>query len=102
MNHVTTTLAGCNFRPSEARAACKALEVGEALTLEADPFNKYDSNAIKVLTIDPHGEEGHFIGFVAKADNSTISAALLRGEELAAEVIAFESSIKPIIEITLP
>ena len=96
MNHVTTTLAGANFRPSEARAVCKALEIGEAVTLEADPDNEYDENAVRIMA------RGEFIGFVAKADNSAVSAALLRGEELTAEVIAFESSIKPVIEITLP
>lgn len=102
MSHITTTLAGCNFRPVEARHACKALEIGEQLLLEADPFNKYDGNAVKVLTADDHAGEGHFIGFIARADNSAIFAALQRGEELSCEVIAFESSIKPILEIDLP
>ncbi len=102
MNHITTVLAGANFRPSEARAVCKALQIGDKVFLEADPFNEYDSNAVKVLADSGTDEEDIFIGFVAKADNSAVAAALERGEELDAEVIAFESSIKPIIEITLP
>ncbi len=95
MPSIYTTLAGANFRPSEARARCKELAIGEILSLETDPENEHDSSAVKVIA------DEHFIGFIPKADNSAIFAALERGEDLICEVVGFESSIKPMLEITL-
>lgn len=95
MPTITTVLAGCNFRPSEARARCKQLRLREAVELEADPNNEYDNHAVRVLVDD------QFIGFVARADNGAIFAALQRDEPYSAEVVGFQGSIKPIIEITL-
>ena len=95
MPTIQCTLAGANFRPSEARAVCKALNIGDELDLEADPTNEYDSNAVKVIA------EGEFIGFIPKTDNGPIVAALNRGEEVRVSVVAFESSIKPVLEVEL-
>jgi hypothetical protein len=96
MPSINTVLAGCNFRPAEARERCKQLGIGEQVELEADPDNEYDGNAVKVLA------DGVFIGFVARADNGPVFAALNRDEEVRAEVVGFQSSIKPILEIELP
>lgn len=95
MSTFQCTLAGANFRPVEAREVCKSLGIGETLELEADPENQYDSNAVKVIAY------GEFIGFIPKSDNAPVAAALDRGEEILVEVVGFESSIKPILEITL-
>lgn len=95
MPSIQCTLAGANFRPSEARERCKALRIGEELELEPDPENPYDSNAIKVLA------DEHFIGFIPKTDNVPVLAAINRGEDLRVTVIAFESAIKPVLEIEL-
>lgn len=89
------TLAGANFRPADAREVCKSLSIGDTLELEADPANPYDSNAVRVIA------SGEFIGFIPKTDNTAVAAALTRGEEVLVEVVGFESTIKPILEITL-
>jgi hypothetical protein len=96
MPTITCTLAGAKFRPAEARAAVKELQLGQALELEPDPENEYDSQAVRVFTYD------EWIGFIPKADNGPIFAALQRGEAVGCEVVAFESSLKPVLEITLP
>ena len=89
------TLAGANFRPADAREVCKSLGIGDTLELEADPSNPYDSNAVKVIA------EDIFIGFIPKSDNTDVAAALARGEEVLVEVVGFEATLKPILEITL-
>ena len=55
-------LRGVNFRPIEAKVRVQELTEGHALTLEREPYNEHDSNAIKV--IDPESEI--FLGYVAK------------------------------------
>lgn len=55
-------LVGANFRPQECRDICATLEVGQGLSLERDPFNAYDENAIKVMFTDLSGS--YHIGFV--------------------------------------
>lgn len=96
MPSFTTTLAGANFRPSEARDMCKSLDIGEQLTLIPDPENPYDSNAVQVHAY------GVFIGFIPKGDNNAVFAALERGEEVSCEVVGAMSGLKPVLEITFP
>lgn len=96
MTIITTTLAGANFRPADAREVTKRLVIGETLELEQDPFNEYDASAVKVIA------EDIFIGYIPKADNKEIFNALSRGELITAEVVAFEASLKPVLEIELP
>lgn len=45
----------------------KRLEKNDPLLLEREADNKYDSNAIKVLTID-----GEKLGYIPKKDNSIL------------------------------
>lgn len=100
---IQTILAGANFRPAEAKECLKSLSIGDQVFLEADPDNEYDSNAVKIIALDEEGNE-HFIGFVAKTDNSAIAEYLADNPaaELDAEIIGFESTLKPIVEINLP
>lgn len=93
---IICTLAGANFRPGDAREVCRHLTIGEILDLEADPGNEYDANAVRVIA------DGTFIGFIPRSDNGAISQLLATGETLTAEVIGFESSLKPILSIELP
>jgi hypothetical protein len=78
-------LVGVNFRPAEAREIVANLVPGDELSLERDPFNQYDDNAIKVLWTEqvlvddpdnPEEEpdertfangETHFIGFIERS-----------------------------------
>tara|TARA_B100000242_G_C42931632_1_gene432062 strand:- start:536 stop:847 length:312 start_codon:yes stop_codon:yes gene_type:complete len=56
-------VAGVSFHKQKV----ESLTEGDILTLERDPENKYDSNAVKILN-----SEGEMIGFVPKEFNSAI------------------------------
>lgn len=56
-------VAGVSFHKQKV----ESLTEGDILTLERDPENKYDSNAVKILN-----PEGEMIGFVPKEFNSAI------------------------------
>lgn len=70
-----THLVGSNFRPAECREIVKTLEEGTVLTLERDPDNQYDSNAVKV-TLD-----GNHLGFIPKSDNADLANEMDHGKE---------------------
>lgn len=89
------TMVGAGFRPVEARDIVKQLSIGAPVTLVADPDNPYDSNAVQVVVDDVH------IGFVPKEENGVLAMVLRGGQTLEAEVIAFESTLKPVIEYDL-
>lgn len=55
-------MVGANFRPQECRDICDTLEVGQTLRLEREPYNMYDSNAIKVIYSDLASE--YHIGYI--------------------------------------
>lgn len=90
---LTVTMVGAQFRPPEAKALTKAIDIGQLVELRADPDNEYDSTAVAVYYEDTH------IGFIPKAMNGELFTRLQEGEEITAEVVAFESSLKPILEI---
>ena len=87
------TMVGANFRPSQARALVKELSIGDMLDLRRDEDNEYDENAIAVYSDDTH------IGFVPKTHNSALAASMAAGAVYDAEVIAFESTLKPILDV---
>ena len=71
-------IAGVQYRPrNEILTAAKELNEGDVLILEPEPTNKYDPNAVKILT-----EEGIFLGYVPKKFSSEISAMLQIDENL--------------------
>ncbi len=92
---VITTLMGANFRPATAKAMLREAVIGERLSLEPDAENEYDPSAVRVI------RNGEHVGFVARGDNGPIFARLTAGDELFAEIIAFESVLKPVLEINL-
>ena len=59
----------------------KRLEKNDPLILEREADNKYDSNAIKVLTID-----GEKLGYIPKRDNCIFSRLMDAGKILHARV----------------
>lgn len=93
---ILTSLAGLNFRPASAKEAVDAIAVGDELTLERDPTNEYDSNAVRV--IDP--ASGEFIGFIPKVDNTEIAQALDDGLEVTCKVVSFLATRKPGFKVT--
>lgn len=93
--HIKTTLAGANFRPKEAKEIVRDLAKNQAVTLQPEPYNEYDSNAIKILCL------GEFIGYVARANNVELSQAFEANADLkyVAKVYACDGGLKPIIAI---
>lgn len=90
---LTVPMVGATFRPVEARDIVKRLTIGDTVQLIADPNNEYDTTAVAVYSDDVH------IGFIPKESNSALFAVLMDGAEITAEIIAFESTLKPVLEI---
>lgn len=89
------TMVGAAFRPAAAKDIIKGLAIGDTVDLITDPNNEYDNTAVACYVDDVH------IGFVPKESNSALFASLEEGNEHTATVIAFESTIKPVLEIDL-
>lgn len=70
-----TQIRGTSFRPALARAVADQLEEGEEVTLEREPSNPYDHNAVRIIA---HGE---FIGYVQADLTPHISPILDAGEQ---------------------
>lgn len=89
-------LMGANFRPASTKEHIRnELSVGSELSLARDPYNEYDSNAVKVLDGD------YFLGFVSKETAVDIAPLLDSGWTGTAKILSFLSEIKPHLEITL-
>jgi len=64
-------IAGVQFRPKEDIAkAVKEMKVGDQLILDPEPTNRFDPNAVKILS------GGGFLGYVPKKYSSKISALI--------------------------
>lgn len=87
-------LMGANFRPREAKDVIRALGIGDTVRLEADPDNEYDATAVAVYSDETH------IGFIPKESNSAIFAVLMEGAQISATIIAFQTELKPVLEIS--
>lgn len=70
MPHHQTYIAGARFRRPASEAVLH-LPVGAELALEAEPSNKFDPNAVKVLL------NGIHVGFIPNDGTSAAVAALL-------------------------
>lgn len=91
----TCPVVGVSFRGGEVRNLVKSLNIGDTLTLRADPENEYDSSAVAVDYLGTH------IGFIPKGENAETFEHLMNGGTAEGEITMFETSIKPIIEVTL-
>lgn len=74
-----TDIAGTRYVDNQD--VFKKLEKNDPLLLEREADNKYDSNAIKVLTID-----GEKLGYIPKRDNSIFTRLMDSGKILHARV----------------
>lgn len=90
---LTVTMVGASFRPAAAKEVLKQLRPGDKVQLRADPTNEYDSTAVAV------DYAHHHIGFIPRDSNSALFAVLMGGAEISAKIIAFESTLKPVLEI---
>lgn len=80
---VEALVRGTQFRPIEAKAFVNEVEEGTVLTLQREPSNPYDENAIKVLSPDP---DAIHIGYVAKEIAAEIAPVMDSGVVLTAKV----------------
>lgn len=92
---IQTSLAGAQFRPSDAKELIKTIVHGDELTLERDPENEYDANAIRVLFDDI------FIGFVPRADAANLAPLMDSGTEPVCVCIGSVGTLKPAFEIQI-
>ena len=69
-------LVGINFRHLDARTVASNLAEGDILTLEREPSNQFDINAIKVI----HPESGEFIGYIARMVAAEIAVLIDQGK----------------------
>ena len=74
-----TNIAGTRY--CDNQDVFKRLEKNDPLLLEREADNKYDSNAIKVLTAD-----GEKLGYIPKRDNSIFTLLMDAGKILHARV----------------
>lgn len=77
-----TDIAGTRYVDNQD--VFKKLEKNDPLLLEREADNKYDSNAIKVLTID-----GEKLGYIPKRDNSIFTRLMDSGKILHARVYSY-------------
>jgi len=91
---LTVPMVGATFRPPEAKEVVRNLIIGDRVELRADPNNEYDRTAVAVYSNDVH------IGFIPRESNSALFAVLMDGAEISAEIIAFENTLKPVLEIS--
>lgn len=92
-------LMGANFRPKETREVLVGLPTGQELSLERDPENPYDPNAVKV---NYETEDGPvWLGFVEKAIAAEIAPLLDRDCTATCRIIGWLGTIKPHLEIEI-
>lgn len=96
---VFVNMVGVTFRGREAMDIVKKLtsQDGDKLSLEAEPDNPHDSNAVKVI----HNSTGMHIGYLARENNFEISQALQNGtDSFDIEIVGFENTVKPTLLIS--
>jgi hypothetical protein len=75
-------IAGVQFRPVNVQEAIKHLKEGDELILDPEPDNKYDPNAIRILTEVEFEEAGkqmvtrEHIGYVPKKFSAELTALI--------------------------
>jgi hypothetical protein len=83
-------LAGSQYHAlARTPEVADALRVGDRLTLTREPGNRHDRNAVRV------DWRGHPLGYVPRAENRAVAAALDRGERLEARVVRLRATHDP-------
>lgn len=85
-------LVGNSFRTADEQAFMHGMVAGETLTLERDPENPYDDNAIKVIADEFH------LGFVERQWAEDIAPLMDNGQ--AFHVTVLTVGRKPLLELT--
>lgn len=83
----SSPLAGSQYYAMEA--FWSEIRVGDALTLVREPDNKHDRNAIRV------DWRGHKLGYVPRAQNRAVAAAMDAGDKLSTRVSSLSDNKNP-------
>ena len=83
----SSPLAG--FRYHEAPQIWSELRVGDPLTLEREPGNPHDANAVSVAW------HGHKLGYVPRRENGAVAHGLDRGAPLRARLSRLQEHPNP-------
>lgn len=80
-------LAGSQYH--EAEAQWPRLKVGDPLTLSREADNRHDGNAVRVEW------RGHLLGYLPRARNRLLAAAIDRGDRLGARIARLSADPDP-------
>ena len=69
------------------------IQLGDRLTLTREPDNRHDRNAIRVEW------RGHKLGYVPRAQNAAVAAALDAGDRLSARVSSLSDNKNPWLRV---
>jgi hypothetical protein len=94
MTTITAPLVGMRHHPG-ASEKLETLGFGDGLVLEREPENPYDTNAIKVFTLD-----NIFLGYIAR-EYAADWAQTFDGNDLPEAHLTFGSNGWPRVEIEL-
>lgn len=83
----SSPLAGSQYYA--AGAMWQEMRVGDALTLVREPDNRHDRHAIRVEW------RGHKLGYVPRAENRAVAAAMDQGEPLVARIARLSEHPNP-------
>ena len=83
----SSPLAGSQYYA--ASAMWRKMQVGDALELIREPDNRHDRNAIRVEW------RGHKLGYVPRAENRAVAAAIDQGDKLAARISRLTEHANP-------
>ena len=83
----SSPLAGSQFH--DLGEVVHQIRVGDSLTLQREPANPHDTNAIRVLW------QGRMLGYVPRRENRAIARAMDRGQPLLARVVALKPDASP-------
>ena len=101
MTTFTTNLQGVNFRGADIVDFVRnELNEDTELSLERDPENEYDANAIKVFARAYDGKL--WIGFVEKSIAEDLAPAIDSGEAVRSiSIVGWLNPLKPVLEIVM-
>lgn len=87
----SSPLAGYNYH--QAAAVFAAMRPGDALALVREPDNPHDARAIRV------DWKGHTLGYVPRAQNAALAAALDEGAPMTARISRLRPSRSPRLRV---
>ena len=87
----SSPLAGSQYYAMEAFWA--DIKVGDALSLIREPDNRHDKHAIRVEW------RGHKLGYVPRAENRVVAAAMDQGDNMAARIAKLRENANPWLRV---